>query len=414
MIRIISILGLTLLILTPSSLFGQDRIAADTPLALVLAELYSSEIATNIAAGGAGAEADLNDALIITAAIGSQLSTFPLGSSAGGFSFTFEPGIGFGPPARSFGPLFAERALTTGRGKLNFGVNFQRAKYDEFDGRDLRKREIVFFTPYPSGNIGEDSLLLNVSANTVGVLANYGLTNQLDVGVVVPIVSVKLDANLRFIFRDPVSGVQQGAFEQTLAGGGSKTGIGDVVLRAKYKAASIAGGGLAVGLDLRLPTGDEENLLGIAGTQAKIYGVLSTTAGNLSPHVNLGYTFSRGNDLANDPDSVFLAPPDEVSYTFGADMAVTPRLTIAGDIIGRTLRGVPRLRFGDVGFGSLFQEFTLEEEEGSLNLVLGSVGGKYKPWADSDLLVTANLLFPLTSVGLRDKLTPVIGFDYSF
>ena len=55
------------------------------------------------------------------------------------------------------------------------------------------------------------------------------------------------------------------------------------------------GGGVAAGFDWRLPTGDEDNLLGIPGTQYKLYGVYSTTFGRFNPHANIGYTFSNGN-----------------------------------------------------------------------------------------------------------------------
>ena len=55
-------------------------------------------------------------------AISSQLSSFPLGSSAGGFSWTFDPALGtFNRVSDSFGPVFAERALTVGRGRINLG-----------------------------------------------------------------------------------------------------------------------------------------------------------------------------------------------------------------------------------------------------------------------------------------------------
>src|SRR5688572_4868576 len=49
-----------------------------------------------------------------------QLSTVPLGSSSGGFTYTFDPTVGtFSRASRSFGPAFAERALTAGRGRFN-------------------------------------------------------------------------------------------------------------------------------------------------------------------------------------------------------------------------------------------------------------------------------------------------------
>ncbi|MBI3469884.1 MAG: hypothetical protein HY013_00840, partial [Candidatus Solibacter usitatus] len=45
-----------------------------------------------------------------------QFSTFPLGSSAGGLTYEFDPSVGtLRRGSSSFGPLFAERALTIGR-----------------------------------------------------------------------------------------------------------------------------------------------------------------------------------------------------------------------------------------------------------------------------------------------------------
>jgi hypothetical protein len=43
---------------------------------------------------------------------------------------------------------------------------------------------------------------------------------------------------------------------------------------------------------------------------------------------------------------------------------------------------------------------------------LTSFGVKYNAWGN--MLISASVLIPLTDSGLRDKLTPVIGFDYSF
>src|SRR4030095_12746840 len=46
-----------------------------------------------------------------------EVSTAPLGTSTGGFTFTFDPLLRtFRRSASSFGPAFAERGLTTGRG----------------------------------------------------------------------------------------------------------------------------------------------------------------------------------------------------------------------------------------------------------------------------------------------------------
>jgi len=49
---------------------------------------------------------------------------------------------------------------------------------------------------------------------------------------------------------------------------------------------------------------------------------------------------------------------------------------------------------------------------GNLHLYLGAAGVRFNLWRT--LLVTANLLFPLTDAGLRDRVTPAVGIDYVF
>ena len=80
--------------------------------------------------------------------------------------------------------------------------------------------------------------------------------------------------------------------ERTFTSSGSATGIGDIVVRAKYNFLRAWGGGLAAAVDVRTPTGDESNLLGTGGVQTKVYGIASVAFGKLSPHINAGYTAS--------------------------------------------------------------------------------------------------------------------------
>ena len=54
----------------------------------------------------------------------------------------------------------------------------------------------------------------------------------------------------------------------------------------------------------------------------------------------------------------------------------------------------------------------LQFESGDLQLYLGAAGIRFSPWRT--LLVSANLLFPLTDAGLRDRVHAVIGVDYVF
>lgn len=395
--------------------------------------------------------------------LAAQLSSFPLSSSAGGFTWRFEPVTGtFNRASDSFGPIFAERALTIGRRKWNVGVNYQHVGFDQLDGKALVGGELTGYTGLPlyygstarpDGVFFQEALDLHLTTDTVNVFATYGLGDRLDVGVAVPTIHVSVKATtiskwgntisgignptqpgdeyacdsywinwIQFatempnpIYRPPVTPNGCGLKSEA---SGSATGIGDIVLRTKYLMLESQGGGVAAGVDLRLPTGDEENLLGIAGAQTKLFVAASTGLGRVSPHVNLGYTVSGATDTAEAAGS---APPDEINYAGGADVAVSLHTTIAFDVVGRTLLGIGTLREQPSDFHTRggnpngvpipYQELRLVPNA-DLHLLLGSTGIKFNPLAN--LLVTANVLFPLSDRGLTDRLTWLLGFEYSY
>jgi hypothetical protein len=393
-----------------------------------------------------------------------QLSSFPLGSSAGGFTWTFEPvTAAFNRASDSFGPIFTERALTIGKNKLNVGVNYQRVTFDQLDGKKLTGGEIVGYTGLPlylgderrpDGIFFEEALDLHLTTDTFSVFGTYGVSERLDVGVAVPISQVNVKATFVSRYGNTITGLPspsppgveftcetywiqwiQVASELSLysppvrpngcglraEASGSATGIGDVVVRTKYSVLRHHGGGLAAGVDVRLPTGDEQNLLGIAGTQGKVYLAASTGLGRLSPHLNLGYTVSSASDAATGAGAVLIAPPDEINYAGGVDVAVSLRATVAFDVVGRTLRGIGTLEevpslFGSRGGDSNGERTPYQELRlvpgADLRLLLGSVGAKVNTFAN--LLVSTNVLFPLSNRGLTDRLTWLLGCDYSF
>ncbi len=141
-----------------------------------------------------------------------QLSSFPLGSSAGGFTWTFQPVTGtFNRASDSFGPIFTERALTIGRNKLNVGVNYQRVTFDHLDGKKLTGGELVGYTGLPNylgvdGIFFEEALDLQLTTDTVSVFATYGVSDRLDVGVVVPFNRVNVKATLVSQYGNTITG----------------------------------------------------------------------------------------------------------------------------------------------------------------------------------------------------------------
>ncbi len=99
------------------------------------------------------------------------LSTYPVGSPSGGFTYTFDPALGtFTRASQSFGPFFAERALTIGRTKVSVGLGHQRATYDTIEGKNLRNDDIQLYLTHLDIN-GDNSVN---SADLLAVINGWG------------------------------------------------------------------------------------------------------------------------------------------------------------------------------------------------------------------------------------------------
>jgi hypothetical protein len=405
----------------------------------------------------------------LNVALAQQLTTFPLPSSSGGFTFGKNSAGEIVPTSTTFGPLFAERAVTIGEKKFNFGYTFQAVSFDSYEGAKLDSEGLKFvsqhndccpggvgiisnptdFNPEFERDLLTSTLVADITTQTNAFFANYGVTNRFDIGVAVPIVHVSIDATVTGeILRtataaNPLIHSYDGAGQstKTVSNSGSASGLGDVLVRAKFNAFRSANTAVAGALDLRLPTGDKEQLLGTGATQAQLYFIASGEYGRVSPHVNVGYTFSHGTGAVDATDiedpgttigaqasTVNTAPldikvPDEVNYTFGVAVAPHPKLTLGFDLRGRTMRDVTRFVVGSSTFPNrapgalptaattITNEF-IDQPNANLTQLLGVVGGKIN--LGGTFLLNLNLLIPMTNDGLKAKPTPVVGFDYVF
>jgi hypothetical protein len=357
-----------------------------------------------------------------------QLATFPMGSSSGGFAYDFESATGtFKRATNTFGPAFAERALTNGRGRLSIGLNFQYSNYNRFEGESLEDGSLQFYQTHLDtagdnffeGDLVEVSERIKVSSATTTLFANYGVTNTLDVAVTIPFIHIsaeaQIDTRIMRLATGDITGIHSfagGASTSSAAASDSATGVGDVLLRGKYRFWDTPGGGLAASIDLRLPTGDEENLLGTGAVGATFTLIGSSPYGRLAPHFNLAYAANGHSDV--------VGAPDEFGYKFGSEFAASPRVTVNVDVLGRTLIDAGRLQLAPTVHNyrnnlGVAGSITLDEyqlQTGSLNLVDVVLGGKFN--VGDNLLINANVLVPINDAGVRASVTPVIGFDYSF
>ncbi|HEV2063282.1 MAG TPA: transporter, partial [Thermoanaerobaculia bacterium] len=255
----------------------------------------------------------------------------------------------------------------------------------------------------------------------------YGVTDQFDLGLAVPLVNVDLKAVSTATIQRLGTGVCCAATHQFVGGGqsstiqsvGSASGLGDVLARAKLRILRGPVGALAVFADVRVPTGEERDLLGTGTTQVKGALIGSLHFNPVSMHVNGGYTWAAQKNGVK-------VVPDEINYSLGIDVAAHPRLTFTAEVIGRDVRNTNAVVIDNHTFTANQLQTDLVTTKvitavfprlvvnpiANQNRVNASVGLKVNPVGN--LLLTLNGLFSLDNKGLQDKFTPLIGLDYSF
>ena len=258
----------------------------------------------------------------------------------GGFAYTTDPATGeIRLAAATFGPIYAERALTIGKGRFDFGLSFQPTSFDSFETAELtdgnmqvlsRAQQLLPtacdsneptvptgegpdpFNPAFERDLLESQISLDIETNTTVFFANYGITDRFDVGAAIPFVKVQFGGSVTStIVRTATANrpcdpqLRRAGLVGTAAETRSATGLGDILLRAKYNFVKSDANALAAAIDLRLPTGDKDDLLGTGATQTKLMFIGSGEYGLFAPHASFGYTFSNGNvsDLTAEVDT---------------------------------------------------------------------------------------------------------------
>lgn len=364
-----------------------------------------------------------------TALVG-QLVSLPLPSPASGFTYQFDASLGvFQRTTQSFGPILADRAETIGARRVSVGFAYQRFTFDTVEGLDLRQIPVVFTHDNAFLRGGREDVVattnsIEASVSQATTFVTLGITDRLDVSLAVPLVrnSLKVvsDATihrlgttnpLTHFFRQSNGDI---GVRRLFTAVGSASGLGDLLVRVKDTVHKGASNALALGVDVRIPTGDEMNLLGSGTAGVQPFGIWSATFHQVSPHVNVSYKWNGSSVLAGNPARGESADfPDQVGYAAGADVSVNRRLTVAFDLIGVYMIDAERLRaqtFQALDNRSVFPNIAFSRE--SMNSLSGAIG--FKAGLFQRLLVDFNLLFKLDEHGLRDKVTPLIGIEYGF
>jgi hypothetical protein len=324
-----------------------------------------------------------------------ELATLP-SSSGGGFTYRLDPTLGTVIRASdSFGPLFTERSLLAGRGRASFGMSFSSVTYDNVDGRNLRDGTLVSTASVFHGETTPfdiETVTLKFRTDTVTLNGTVGITDELEVSAGIPFIRLNLEGERIDNYR--------GQQLIQARGSASTAGLGDIVVRARYNVYRSGASGMALGAEVRLPTGNEEDLLGTGSTSFTPRFIGSYEQDRVGVHGEIGYTL-RGVSEA-------------LTYAGAVTAVAAPRLTLVGELLGRRLNAVGRLVETTLPHPRLTGVDTVRltsSDETADRLLL--VGG-FKWNIASTWLLTANVLRPLTDVGLNASWVPSVTFDYWF
>lgn len=340
-------------------------------------------------------EAALATSATISRALLANLATLPVATSSSGFLYRLNPELGTVERAtQSFGPFFVERAMTAGKGQVSLGATFQQLRFTSLDGHNLRDGTLVTTANQfvdETAPFDIDQLTLDMSASVATLYGNVGVTDRIEVGVAAPMVSLVVDGSRINTYRGRT-------FTQA-TGHARSIGLADIVVRTKFTPYREDGAALAGAVDLRLPTGRSEDLLGAGTRSVRFSAIGSLESGRLSSHANAGIAVGG---LAR-----------EFSYGGALAFAATGRVTVIGELVGRlldsaggivpviaphpTLRGVETVR--------------LTADNSRLNIISAAPGVKWN--LSQTWVLSANVSIPLTKGGLTAPFTPFVGLDYA-
>jgi hypothetical protein len=348
--------------------------------------------------------------------------SIPVVSASAGFTYRYNAELEvFERTSQTLGPIYLERPDTLGRSKFNVSVNYQYVQFDSYDGDDLDDLHSPFpiVTRVRSGGVVTQANAtrldydLSLRSNVIGLSGTYGVLDDLDVNILVPLIQTSFDTGVNaLITKTAPAG---GGFAPCVSGCGPRTadldggafGVGDILLRAKYLLSRSEQLNTALGLVFRLPSGDEGDFQGTGDFEISPAVYFSTLlAGRISPQAN----------LAIDIDTQSVSQ-SQARYGIGVDADVLPRLGVSLAFLGRSefseSASPSETSFLHLVNGTPQEEPLLGLDFGRKDYFDLSFGLRAVVWRD--LMIFVNGLYALNDEGLRnDTIIPLIGVEGTF
>jgi hypothetical protein len=377
------------LTLTPWTAGAQSTVT-DIVNFLVTNQTIPTEDAGSDRAAAEAARDTITRALIV------NLTSVPIATSSSGFLYRLNPELGTVERAtETFGGFFVERAFSPGHGRASFGMSASTTSFDKLDGQPLRDGTMVTTGsrfPDEAAPFETESLTLRVSSSTMTAYASVGITDRFEIAGALPFVRLSIEGQRISVYRG----------ETFLQASGSATasGVADAAVRAKYTFVNARDGGAAIAAEVRLPTGDEANLLGAGSVGFRIIGIGALERGPLMLSGNGGLV--RGG------------VSDELVLGAAAAYAVHPRLSLTAEVLSRRIDELRPLLLTSQPHPTRLgvQTIRLTGGEPGQTVSSGIAGFKWNP--SGTLVFGANVRWNFTTAGLTAPLTPSVGLEYDF
>ena len=344
-----------------------------------------------------------------------EVGTLPFGASSSGFTIKLDPSTGLQVrTATTFGPSFAERALTSGEGGVNVGVSFMSSSFNRLGGQAFNGLQVRSVTAASATDSRSATANLTETASAVVISGRMGVTDKLDIGVTLPLVTVKVSGSTSL-------SNGRGDILTYATGTDQASGLGDVAGLVKYRFYSFGTGqpdpgGLAVRATLRFPTGSTESLRGLGVTRTLVSFIASGGQGRFRPHANVGYEWwSDGVTIVSDaaPGSTVTAR-NQVQYAAGFEFEAAPKATLLLDVLGGQVFGGGKLGFqadATTAAGATSSSSLVALAEGITRV---SLAPGLKVNLKGKMLLSLSALVSLKNDGLHARVTPMAGIDLTF
>jgi hypothetical protein len=226
----------------------------------------------------------------------------------------------------------------------------------------------------------------------VTFFGSYGVTDRLEIGGALPLVQLDIEGSRLNVYRGE-------SFVQA-TGAASASGLADAAVRAKYLLYSTRTAGIAAAAEVRLPTGNESDLLGAGRAALRLMGVGSVESGRVGLHGNLGIV--RGG------------VSDEFDGSGAMTFAATPHVTLVGELLLRRLSDVRQVVAVTADHPTIAGVETLRLVPGTSATTLSTAVTGLKWNVATSMVLTAELRWRVGNAGLTAPFTPTVAFDYLF